>query len=71
MKRVQRNEGSFCSKKKGKRGSNLLFNENSHFRTVRTFGYQFSKSFWKGEIPADEDTHRAKRRLEHLMWGMG
>lgn len=49
---------------------NMLLNENN-LRNVRTFGYQFSKSFWKGEIPADEDTHRAKRRLEHLMWGVG
>ena len=35
------------------------------------FGYEFSKGFWEGEIPADEEAHGTERRLEHFVWSVG
>ena len=37
----------------------------------RAFGYQFSEGFREGQIPADQDAHRANGRLNHLVWSTG
>ena len=45
--------------------------EGGYDDDFRFAGYQFSKCFWKSEIPADEYPHRTKGRLNHFVWGVG